>query len=420
MKVDQLPPSVVLVTSFSMPHVGGASSHFELLERELRARNLLSGAVTGSMASAWIGTRAAAALGVRAGWERPRAALLVGMVRSLARLLTTRIPIRKALFHCLDPLASCAALEVLRPGDAVVQTVHGPLSKEVVDAGYRPGGAVERTLQALERRAFGRVDMLLPVDKGQAAILREEFHVPGDRLRIIRNAVDVDEVVRLSGGEARAASGRDTFVVPRRLVKKNGVEFAIRALAHAEAADFRLVIAGEGPEARRLKSIAKSCGVAERVRFPGPLDRARLLPMMKAACGVIVPSVPSGGVVEATSFAVLEAMAAGVPVIGSQIGGIAEILSSSDLGYLVPPGRPEAIARAMKDIHDLDEKARTGRVERAREHVTREFGIARWMAAILEAHEAAREGNRTSRVSAGVTSGKGTQECQQGAEAGTG
>jgi glycosyltransferase involved in cell wall biosynthesis len=380
---------VVLVTSFSIPHAGGASTHFELLERELRGRALLAGKVTGSMASSWIGTQAAAALGLRIGWERPRAALLVMMVTRLTRLLTAETRAPGTLFHCHDPLASCAVLEVLRPGDSVIQTIHGPLSREMVDAGCKSGGDVERTLNALERRAFGRVGMLLPVDRGQAVILRDEFNVPSERLRVIRNAIDVDEVVRLSGQEPPDASRRGTFLVPRRLVRKNGVEFAIRALAHEEAAAFRLVIAGDGPEHRRLKRTARMCGVTERVRFLGSIGHARLLPMMKAACGVIVPSVPFGGVVEATSLAVLEAMASGVPVIGSDIGGIVEILSSPDLGVLVRPGQSHAIARAMKAIHDLDEAARTARIARAREHVREEFGVSRWMEAILEAYETA-------------------------------
>jgi glycosyltransferase involved in cell wall biosynthesis len=128
--------------------------------------------------------------------------------------------------------------------------------------------------------------------------------------------------------------------------------------------------------------------------------------MMRAACGVIVPSVPFGGVVEATSLAVLEAMAGGVPVIGSDIGGIAEIISSRDLGYLVQPGQPEAIARAMKAIHELDEGTRTERIGRAREHVRKEFCVSRWMTAILAAYEAAQDGIRRSEVSGGVTPGR--------------
>lgn len=383
---------MVLVTSFRIPHVGGANSHFELLERELRRRDLLAGTVTGSMASAWVGIRAAAALARRAGWESPRAALFAGIVRRLARLLKAGTPPPGTLFHCQDPLASCAVLQILRPGDAVVQTVHGPLSREAVDAGCRPGGPVERTLRAFEARAFDRVDMLLPVDRGQAAILSERFDVPSRRLRVVQNAVDVDEIVQSNGRDVPAASHRDSFVVPRRLVRKNGVEFAIRALSHEDAATFRLVVAGEGPELRRLRRLAGSIGVAARVQFPGSIGRDRLLSMMKAACGVLVPSVPSGGVVEATSLAVLEAMASGVPVIGSDLGGIAEIVSSPDLGYLVRPGQPEAIARAMKTVHDLDEKTRAGRIERARDHVRNEFGVAPWMTATLGAYEAARDG----------------------------
>jgi glycosyltransferase involved in cell wall biosynthesis len=391
-----VPRPVVLVTSFTIPHVGGASRHFELLERELRRRGLLSRRVTGSMAASWIGLRAAAALGVKAGWERPRAALLDRTVKNLARLLEAGPRAPTTLFHCHDPLASCAALMVRRPGDAVIQTVHGPLSREVVAAGYGAGGAVARRLHALERSAFDRVDMLLPVDAGQAAILRDEFDVPGRRVRIVRNAVDVDEVVRLSGGELRVAIRHDTFLVPRRLVRKNGVEFAIRALGHEEASAFRLVIAGDGPERGRLKRIVRGSGLTGRVRFLRSVGHDRLLPMMRAACGVVVPSFPFGGVVEATSLAVLEAMAGGTPVIGSDIGGIAEIISSPDLGSLVRPGDSGAIARAMKAVHDLDGEARTSRVERARQHVREAFGVSRWMTEILGAYEAAEEGNRNT------------------------
>ena len=125
----------MLVTSFLIPHVGGASGHFELLERELRRRALLAGAVTGSAASAWLGARAAAALARRAGWEWPRAVLLRRTVTKLSGLLKSAAPPPGTVFHCQDPLASCAALQVLRRGDAVIQTVHGPLSREVVDAG---------------------------------------------------------------------------------------------------------------------------------------------------------------------------------------------------------------------------------------------------------------------------------------------
>jgi glycosyltransferase involved in cell wall biosynthesis len=386
----------VLATSFRIPHVGGASSHFELLERELSRCGRLSGKVTGSRASSWIGVRAAAALLVRGGWERPRAALLDRTVDKLAHLLAMELQAPAALFHCHDPLASCAALEVRRPGDAVVQTVHGPISREVVAAGYKSGGAVERTLNALERSAFDRVDMLFPVDGGQAAILTDEFGVSRDRIRIIQNAVDVDAVIRLSGGGPRSAVQRDTFLVPRRLVTKNGVEFAIRALTHEEAAAFKLVIAGDGPEMGRLKRVARSCGVTRRVKFLGPVGHDRLLPMMKAARGVIVPSFPSGGVVEATSMAVLEAMAVGVPVIASNIGGIAEIISSPDLGSLVRPGEPGEIARAMKAVHDLNEETRTKRIDRSRDHVRKNFDLSRWMAAILGAYDAVEEGNRNT------------------------
>lgn len=380
---------VVLVTSFAIPHVGGASSHFELLERHLWRRGQLAGTITGSMASGWVGPRKMATLAARLGWENPRAAQLQGLVARLARMLASERPAAATIFHCHDPLASCAVLKVRKAGDSLVQTVHGPLSREVVGAGYRSAGAVEQTLKSLERTAFGNANLLLPVDCGQAAILREEFSVSSDRLRIIRNAVDADELRGPRDGGTKSPRGDGTFLAPRRLVKKNGVDVAIRALGCPEAASFRVVVAGDGPERRRLKGLARESGVRGRVRFAGSVSHSSLISMMRTSCGVIVPSVPFAGVVEATSMALLEAMACGVPVIGSNVGGLAEIIGSGDFGWLVSPGDPKALAEAMLAIKTLDEVSRKERLERARERVRNEFGIARWMAAILEAYEAA-------------------------------
>ncbi len=345
--------------------------------------------VTGSMVSGWSGPRKAGALAARLGWEVPRAAQLQKLVARLAGRLEAERPAAATIFHAHDPLATCAVLRVLKAGDRVVQTVHGPLSREVVGAGYRAGGAVEGTLKSLERTAFGSAALLLPVDEGQAAILREEFSVSAGRIRVIRNAVDVEELRGSDGRPTETASRDGPFLVPRRLVKKNGVSVAIRALAEPEAVAFRIVVAGDGPERRCLKKVARRSGVSGRVRFAGPVSHPRLIAMMRTASGVIIPSVPFAGVVEATSLALLEAMACGAPVIGSNIGGIAEIMGAGDLGYLVPPGDPAAIAGAMRAIQTLDDASRRERLERAREHVRKRFGAAQWTAAILEAYDAA-------------------------------
>jgi glycosyltransferase involved in cell wall biosynthesis len=113
---------------------------------------------------------------------------------------------------------------------------------------------------------------------------------------------------------------------------------------------------------------------------------------------VLVPSVPVNAIVEATSLAVLEAMASRVPVIGSNIGGIAEIMGDGS-GFLVPAGDVEALAAAMQSVAALPASERERLGEKARARVRAAYGSDAWLARIVEVYRAAvHEGRRSPRV----------------------
>ena len=130
-----------------------------------------------------------------------------------------------------------------------------------------------------------------------------------------------------------------TIVTASRLVQLKGIDVAIAAMAHVRSAA-RLVIAGDGPERATLSA----GGSAPRVAFLGEVDAARRDQLLREARVVVVPSrvMPSGRT-EGTPMIALEALAAGVPVVASAVGGLRDLGALS----LVAPDDPRALAAAI-------------------------------------------------------------------------
>jgi glycosyltransferase involved in cell wall biosynthesis len=142
-----------------------------------------------------------------------------------------------------------------------------------------------------------------------------------------------------------------------RLIELKGIEHAIAAIARLPEAE--LVIAGAGPDRARLERLA-----GPHVRFVGELrgdDKSRWL---QAADAFVLPSIvlPSGRS-EGMPTTLLEAMEHGLPVVASDVGGVADVVKTGVNGVLVPPGDADAIARALSSLRD----SRAGLVVGARE-----------------------------------------------------
>ncbi|MEU8279436.1 glycosyltransferase [Microbispora bryophytorum] len=142
-----------------------------------------------------------------------------------------------------------------------------------------------------------------------------------------------------------------------RLVPRKGLETTIRALQHLR--DAELVIAGgppaaelhHDPEVTRLRWLAAQAGVSDRIRFLGRVERDTLPSLMRSATAVV--SVPW---YEPFGMVALEAMACGVPVVASAVGGQKETVVNSVTGLLVPPRKPVVLAKALRKL--LDDRVR--------------------------------------------------------------
>jgi glycosyltransferase involved in cell wall biosynthesis len=139
---------------------------------------------------------------------------------------------------------------------------------------------------------------------------------------------------------ARAPSEPPTLALAGRLVPIKGVDVAIAAMHHVRA-PAHLVIAGDGPERAALRAAS-----TDRVTFLGAVDTARRDALLARASAVVVPSrVLPNLRTEGTPRIALEALAAGVPVVASAVGGLAELPIA-----LVPPDEPHQLARAIDHV----------------------------------------------------------------------
>lgn len=177
--------------------------------------------------------------------------------------------------------------------------------------------------------------------------------------RVQPMGIDRDEVFALERGEARRRAGLDRFtgLVLSRLVPIKGIDVAIAAVARVPGVE--LVVAGEGPERASLEALARS--LRAPVRFVGHVSGEERRALLAGADALVAPSRSLGARTEGTPTSVLEALAAGLPVVGARVSGIAECVPD-DAGILDTPCTPGTLAEALARLaHDPGLRVRLSR-----------------------------------------------------------
>lgn len=173
----------------------------------------------------------------------------------------------------------------------------------------------------------------------------------------------------------RVRRGPPTALCVASLQEYKGHQVLLEALTAEGLEDLRLDLVGEGPLRHELESRARKLGVADRVRFRGGLKEHEVAEALADADMFVLPSIiaPSGQM-EGLPVALMEAMAAGVPVVSTRVSGIPELVRDGDTGLLAEPGDAAALAavmrRTLRDAAGARERARA-----ARRLVEREFDI---------------------------------------------
>jgi glycosyltransferase involved in cell wall biosynthesis len=245
-------------------------------------------------------------------------------------------------------MSGWAALVAGRPlGLPVLHTFHALGVVKRRHQGEKDTSPPERL--AVEEQLVRCVDRVVATCSDELFELVRLGAVP-DRISVVPCGVDAG-LFGPGGPTEPRGSGVHRLVVVSRLVERKGVGTTISALADIPGAE--LLVAGGGdadaltddPEARRLIDLAASAGVSDRVRFLGRLDRRRVAGLLRSADVVVcVPWYEPFGLVA------LEAMACGVPVVASAVGGLTDTVVDGTTGVLVPPRDPGAVAGAVRGL----------------------------------------------------------------------
>lgn len=170
--------------------------------------------------------------------------------------------------------------------------------------------------------------------------------VPADRISVLRNGVDLTRFRPLPQAQARSMLGwpdAPTLIAVGNLLENKGQHLAIQALAALPG--FRLHIVGGGPQAKALAELAAQIGVTDRVRFFGSVAQDELALHYSAADALVLASSREGA-----PNVVLEAMACGVPVVATAVGGIPEVMSPPITGALLAERTADALAVAVRGL----------------------------------------------------------------------
>jgi glycosyltransferase involved in cell wall biosynthesis len=238
--------------------------------------------------------------------------------------------LRPDVLHVVGAGPNAAYVAGLRPllGAPVVLSVHGELSGDAHDA-FERSATLRWALKALCRSAAAvTAPSAYTLDE-----LRATFAVRGPT-EVVPNGVDAAE---LAGARRREDLGRYVLTAGR-LVPQKGLDVLLRAVARALPGEPRLVVAGDGPERARLVALAAELGID--VVFLGTLSREELAPLFAGADAFVLASRR-----EAFGLVALEAMAAGVPLVATAVGGIPEVAAGA--AVLVPPDSVDELALAL-------------------------------------------------------------------------
>jgi glycosyltransferase involved in cell wall biosynthesis len=301
-----------------------------------------------------------------------RRAVLPGLdVRALGALRRSIRELRPDVVHTHSSKAGVLGrIAATREGVTAVHTVHGWSTIRGDQSAL-----VRTAVVALERRLAVRTAGLVVVTEGDRAIGLEEGIGRPDQYHLVRSPLDAG-----AAAEARAQRvasrqalglGDAAFVVGSvgRLAspKDPGTLLAGFARFAEQAPDAVLVLLGTGPLAEDLRATAARLGIADRVRFAGEDPRAAVL------VGAFDVSVLASRW-EGLPRTVVEAAAAGVPIVANPVGGVSEVVEDGRSGLLFPVGDDAALARALARLHaDVTERRRLAVA--AAERVTDDFGV---------------------------------------------
>ena len=210
-------------------------------------------------------------------------------------------------------------------------------------------------LRGINKHLLSRASHVIAVSRAVAESVRRSGVIESSRITVVHNGIDVERFKRsICDGDQRVLVGTVGHLAP---IKGQDVFIRAAALISARRRDVRFVIVGEdkSPQMthrRALENLIAELGLTEIVSMPGWHDD---IPALLSSLTLFVSAARS----EPFGLAIVEAMAAGLPIVAAASEGALEIIDDGESGKLVPVNDPEALADAVNDLlDDPDERSR--------------------------------------------------------------
>ena len=328
--------------------IGGMQNHTASLTRALDALGVAQDVVTtrppGAPARQRLGQRATV----------HRLGLPVPAMRQLysvpAAVLVDRLARHAQLLHAhlgedlaIVPIAMAAARRHRIPW---VLTIHASLTHTLVGGGAR-GALLRRLGGPLERLGTQHADGVIVLAPRLARLLAGGG-VPEARIHVIPSGVEVARAQADGEGPslldpAVRRNGRPRVLFAGRLAEQKGVRYLVEAAARMRTQAVEICLVGDGPERRMLEELVRRHGLEDRFSFLGFQPHDAIPQLMRTADLLVLPSI-----YEELGSVLLEAMHAGLPIVASDTGGIADAVG--DAAVLVPPRDAASLAGALDTL----------------------------------------------------------------------
>ena len=312
-------------------------------------------------------------------WNRPWRARVVFAVEHAWRIAPRA--------HQLADLLRNGGFDLLYLNNQPSSNLEGYLAGEAANVPVVQHCRIDTTLNAAEVAAANRVThAVICVSQGVADSLRAQGVAAG-RIVVVHNAIDGSQPLPAPQPLAGVPPGALVIGTVGQLVKRKSVDDLLRAVqklgaggtapgrpAVSMGTPIHAVIVGAGPEELRLRTLAATLGIAERVHFAG--FQPQPLPWLAAMDVFVLASSKEG-----LPRVILEAMLLGKPVIAARVIGSRELVVENETGYLYDHGDIAALATHLaKLVADPALRAKLG--ERGRQHVLAGFSIERYVAGV--------------------------------------